>query len=185
MATLTITDAKNCSGVYITNYNIPTEIIATTTTTNASPANNDGSIQLDATGGAAPLTYLWSNSSTSKDQQNLSAGNYCVTITDANGCTKTICAEIKIEVSTINLAEGGWKLFPNPATDNIILQRLTGTSAKISWLIFDEHGKICLKSKEINTKSSINIAIDKLVPGNYFIQVQEQENKLIGKFIKN
>ncbi len=185
IANLTITDAKNCTSVYIKNYDVPTEINVTSVVTNASVANNDGSIVLTVTGGAFPLTYQWSNSSTSKDQQNLSAGNYCVTITDANACTKVVCTEVKMEVATINLEEGGWNLFPNPAKDLITLQHLSNINSKLSWYIFDEYGKVYLKSKETNKKTSFTIPIDSLSPGNYFIQIQDSCTKLIGKFVKN
>ena len=50
---------------------------------------SDGSIDISVTGGTSPYTYLWSNQSTNEDLFNLSAGNYMVTVTDANGCVVT------------------------------------------------------------------------------------------------
>jgi len=46
-----------------------------------------GSISLDANQINFPLTYLWSNGETSADIDNLAAGSYTVTVTDANGCS--------------------------------------------------------------------------------------------------
>ena len=48
-----------------------------------------GSINLTATNGANPYTYLWSNTATTEDLANIGSGTYSVTVTDANGCTKT------------------------------------------------------------------------------------------------
>ena len=45
-----------------------------------------GSIDLVVDQGSLPLTYSWSNSETSEDIQDLEAGTYTVTVTDANGC---------------------------------------------------------------------------------------------------
>lgn len=48
---------------------------------------NSGSAFATASGGAAPVSYVWNNGSTSASIQNLPAGAYTVTATDANGCT--------------------------------------------------------------------------------------------------
>jgi len=45
---------------------------------------SNGSINLTVAGGTAPYTYLWSHGPTTQNVQNLSAGAYTVTITDAD-----------------------------------------------------------------------------------------------------
>lgn len=46
----------------------------------------DGSADLTVSGGNPGYTYSWSNGNVSQDINNLTAGTYTVTITDANGC---------------------------------------------------------------------------------------------------
>lgn len=50
---------------------------------------NAGAINLIVSGGTGPFNFSWSNGATSEDLANLNAGNYLVTVTDANNCSAT------------------------------------------------------------------------------------------------
>ena len=52
-------------------------------------SGTDGSVSISVLGGVPGYSYLWSNATTEEDATGLSAGNYTVTITDANGCVLT------------------------------------------------------------------------------------------------
>src|SRR5581483_5169538 len=45
-------------------------------------------------GGTPPYTYLWSNGYPFTFNWGLSAGLYCCTVTDANGCTDSACTTV-------------------------------------------------------------------------------------------
>jgi hypothetical protein len=50
---------------------------------------SSGEIALKSQNGLAPLKYAWSNGATTANLTGLPAGNYTVTVTDANGFTQT------------------------------------------------------------------------------------------------
>jgi subtilisin family serine protease len=54
----------------------------------STPNTANGSINISVSGDG-PFTYLWSNGSTSEDINGLVSGNYSVSITNNNGCTRT------------------------------------------------------------------------------------------------
>lgn len=47
---------------------------------------SDGSISIEVEGGTTPYDYQWSNGVSTEDINNVEAGNYTLTVTDANGC---------------------------------------------------------------------------------------------------
>lgn len=49
----------------------------------------DGGAEVQVEGGTAPYSYSWSNGSTIPTINNMSAGNYTVTVTDYAGCSAT------------------------------------------------------------------------------------------------
>lgn len=55
---------------------------------------NDGSATISVTGGVLPFVYNWSDGQSDSIATNLSAGNYLVDVTDANGCTDSLSVDI-------------------------------------------------------------------------------------------
>ncbi|MFN6091531.1 MAG: gliding motility-associated C-terminal domain-containing protein [Bacteroidota bacterium] len=86
--TVTITDAAGLTDTAFVTVTTPSAIAGNLSVINASCSVN-GSATIIASGGIAPYTYLWSTNpaQTTLTATNLTAGNYTVTVTDANGCT--------------------------------------------------------------------------------------------------
>jgi len=63
----------------------PAAIDLTLTNTPETCERTDGTVTTQATNGTAPYTFLWSDGSTTATVNNLSAGTYSVTVTDASG----------------------------------------------------------------------------------------------------
>jgi uncharacterized protein YqiB (DUF1249 family) len=93
--TLTVTDANGCTNTTTVTISEPTALYASTSMTEVSCyGGNNGTASVTATGGTAPYFYLWSNGNGTSSTTNLLAGTYNVTVTDANGCSKTVLLSI-------------------------------------------------------------------------------------------
>ena len=87
--TVTITDGKPCVISETFTITEPNALSLSANTTDALDCDNtnSGAINLIVTGGTLPLSYSWSNGTTTEDLNNIPPGNYSVEITDANNCT--------------------------------------------------------------------------------------------------
>ncbi|HFB99729.1 MAG TPA: hypothetical protein ENJ53_02880, partial [Phaeodactylibacter sp.] len=100
---VTVTDAN---GNTSTTSVVVTEVSNVTATASSSNetcvGSADGHVSVSTSGGVGQMTFLWSNGATTSTVNNLSIGNYTVTVTDQNGCTAS--ASTIIELSP----EGIW-----------------------------------------------------------------------------
>jgi len=121
--------------------------------------DGDGSLSLSAAGGLAPYSYIWSNGSnqmgagmittggTTAQLLNLPAGNYTVTVTGANGLTKTISGTVSSPAvlatnAMAQLAFGQFPLSCIGATDATIQTMTTGgtTAYQYAWSVAGQTG---------------------------------------------
>ncbi len=91
-----VTDELGCTTSMDVQIGAPDEIIVQVTATAETEVDaNDGTINLDVSGGTGTYTYNWENSISSNSATNLEPGTYLITITDENNCSKL--AEVIIE----------------------------------------------------------------------------------------
>ncbi len=93
--TVTVTDLAGCTVEVSTTINEPLNALefGHTAVDIDCHGNQNGSIDLWVNGGAFPYTYNW-GFSTQQDVNNLSGGNYTVTIEDDGGCVRTYSASV-------------------------------------------------------------------------------------------
>ena len=141
-----VTDTNGCTVQNSVVLNEPTELqISTSITSNfngysiSCTGANDGSAMVSASGGTAPYTILWSNGDTSSTSNNLSAGTYFVTITDANGCSKSDSVVLTDPIGLSNLtlsvsSYNGYNISCNGGNDgNISMTGVNGGTAPLSY----------------------------------------------------
>ncbi|MBK9524702.1 MAG: PKD domain-containing protein [Bacteroidetes bacterium] len=92
---VTITDANGCTTTGSTTVTEPFAIALQTSTTPATCGTSNGTAAVVAIGGSLPYSYSWSPSGgAAANANNLPAGAFTITVTDANGCTQTDVANV-------------------------------------------------------------------------------------------
>ena len=88
---VTVTDNNGCtaSGSVTITQPLAAITISTPSVTNTICGSNIGQVTVTVNGGTGAYTYLWSDGATTPNDLNIPAGNYSLTVTDANGCTAT------------------------------------------------------------------------------------------------
>ena len=87
--TVSVYDSNSCLQTQTVTITQPLAITSTVSSTPASCGNNSGTATVSVSGGSGAYTFLWNPSAaTTATATGLQAGNYSVTITDSNGCTK-------------------------------------------------------------------------------------------------
>ncbi|MBX2928676.1 MAG: T9SS type A sorting domain-containing protein [Saprospiraceae bacterium] len=95
---LTVSDANGCSATQQAQVQFVAGPQATLEAqTDAYCDNADGSVSISVSAGMAPFFYQWSHNAAlnAPVATGLEAGNYSVTVTDVNGCTAQVSAEVQ------------------------------------------------------------------------------------------
>lgn len=156
---LTVTDDNNCQKtLQVTLTQSSAIVVSYTTTPITCFGGNNGSISASISGGNAPYTFEWNNFSTSLNQNNLSAGNYTITVTDNLGCIKIETIIIpEAPIFTVNPIVKNISCFG--ANDGSINLNLVGGMAPIalSW----------------NDGSSAGVTRNNLPAGTYTVTISD------------
>ena len=159
----TITDAIGCTATESISVDPPfipflANASATDVTTNGA---NDGTATANPSGGIGNYTFLWTNNMTTSTINNLSPGNYTVTVTDDNGCTTTQTVTVAAFGCTLEVNVTGQAASCANATDGSATATATGGSSQYTYNW---------------SNGQTGMTISNLAPGTYTVTVSDTNN---------
>ncbi len=98
---VTVTDLNGCTAIAATTVHTPQELTSNLIIQNGT-CGNMGMLNIEAFGGTPPYQYSWENGETNTLRENLTAGEYTVTITDTKDCTTTAQATLVVDETELD-----------------------------------------------------------------------------------
>jgi hypothetical protein len=136
--------------------------IATTMTVTVNTVTTDVTVQGNTiTASASPATYQWINCSDNQPIDGATGasftasqnGLYAVVISQ-NGCSSTSDCVAITNLSTKGFEQEGWKIYPNPVTDNLFIH--VNDASEV--MVIDLAGKIILRETLKPGSNTINVS---------------------------
>jgi hypothetical protein len=187
--TCVVTDAAGCTASVSTQVTQNPPLLAITSATPPNGGNN-GTATVTASGGVSPYAYLWQTTppQTTQTATGLASGTYSVTVTDQNGCTKTLVAIVPsgVAIDWAELGLSNFSYYPNPAENEIALKANLIQAKAIHVRILDITGKEIWANhynvaKELNEK----IDISRIPAGIYLLNISTENGEANQKLLIN
>ncbi len=181
--TVTVTDGVSATSAKTVTIAEPTELILTTSST-TSTTGSDGTATATVSGSVGPYTYSWNTGGTSATLTGIGAGNYMITVTDANGCivadTAVVTGVVGIDETLNNI--GSFTFYPNP-TDGNIMVSLKNIKADVKTIaIYDLTGKLMRSFANAGWPQTVKLSVN-CSAGIYQIRVTTNKGIITQKLI--
>lgn len=177
-ASVTVTDANNCVKTQTVVLTQPDSILLQVVNVSSDNGSGSGEIDITASGGVPPYTYLWTNGITTQDLSAIPQGVYGVTVTDNNGCEKSLGNISVLSTDIEQLQPSSVTFYPNPFSSALTIQ-----SDKAGLLrIYDVSGQL-IWSVEINEGLN-RLEVTSVQRGTYFAEFRSNSEVRQWKMIK-
>jgi len=181
---LTVLDAYGCYATASTIVLQPDLVSLSMSMTPVSvPSGSDGSGTVVAVGGTPSYTYNWDNGETSPTVTALSAGNHCVTVTDAQGCTNVGCVFVGGgAMNNESTVFSHIEVIPNPASDFIYIHFNLLITNDLYYRLYNVNGQL-LMDKQLSNIRLLNerLSVDHLAKGIYLLKIVVGQETVVRK----
>ena len=141
------------------------------------------------TGGISPYTYLWRGpggfTSTDEAIDNLETGEYCIQVTDAEGCVSNEeCAQIYVNsITDLNISE--FNIYPNPTSSYIHLEFTTTKIGDYTLKVMSYNGAEVYRDelRKFNGEFSTTIDLSTFAKGTYLVEVSYEDHIIYRKIL--
>lgn len=181
---LVVRDADGCEAMSSVTITEPTPVSLVAPPVSILCPEDSANLVLTVMGGTPDYSYRWSTGATSKDLNNLNAGQYEVTVTDGNNCVATLISDVlaatdfslslnKTNIQCENTADGQILAMVEGGVSPYVYEWSTGaTTTSIDGLsagtyrlsVTDANGCIISAIDSLNSPNNIEITTELIQP---------------------
>lgn len=145
--------------------------------------NGNGTATVNATGGAQPYSYAWSNGQTTKTATGLTAGTYTVTVTDANGCTVQGSIIITVSSSHEIAILDKLDISPNPSNGFFNVKIQLSELAQTQVDVYNATGHLIQTTTALSASPSFSFDLRDRPAGLYFLKIMVGDKYLTRRIV--
>lgn len=185
--TIIVTDAVGVSKTMILNINEPAPIQFSIEYSILTNYNSLTNLRVNANGGVAPYTYQLNNGiyQSSNLFNNLSVGNYTISVKDANGCIST--QQVILVVTSITTDPDKkltLRITPNPSNNYFTVNTIKykGSFVTMNLIVYNAFGQVVYSARGLSNVTYTFGA--NFIPGNYVLVAQVDGTVQAVKLVK-
>lgn len=182
---VTATDSLGCSNVIDLEVSEPDSLVLELTLLSDDSGTGNGQAVANVSGGTPPYEVIWvdEESSNTCNPDSLAAGDYVVTVVDANGCSVT--GTLAMSVDVINEVEVlGGVVFPVPVQGEFTYRLNRPLSSKAQLEVFDSRGTRVSSVTLIAGQQSCVTSAQGWASGMYTIRLVSENGFTVERLIK-
>jgi PKD repeat protein len=182
---VTVTDASGCIAVTAVTILSPAPI-TNTMATSPDLGTGNGTATASPSGGNGGFSYLWSNGQTNANATGLAAGNYTVTITDAQGCSLIDTVNVTLVIThAADLRPNLFQVGPVPFSELLVLRPKVDLDGQFMVSLIDHQGRL-VYAEQIRAAAGMPVVLrpGTLSDGVYFLVVETSEGRLVQKVLR-
>ena len=130
---VTVIDARGCTSSTDVTITTPPALVPTVSSTPASCATNNGTLNVSATGGTPGISYSWSNGPSAPTVTGVAPATYTVTLTDNNSCTISTTVTVSNIISPVVTTDVLTNVTCDQGNDGSISATVTGGQLSYSY----------------------------------------------------
>lgn len=172
--TVTVTDLTNCSTSASLLLSPPLSVLALADE-ETSPGAMDAYIDLLVLNGTPPVTFQWSNGSTTEDISGLSNGQYSVTVSTGNGCSSVLTITLSSVATQEPEDAQTLSIFPVPASEMIRVQLERAVPEWTALRLCNVNGQTV--QRQSGRETVFNLPVAELPAGVYYLLVERADQR--------